>query len=305
MVVTLSILLFVMITGMLYFLGVRFWVSPRTTVDRILEGGVNPDRPAPHPSLAIHDILEKLGNLVPASPADLSSARQRLYNAGFRSPAAFKVFYGVKAVATVALPLLVWLASMRLGIGSDNRMFLLVASAGLGFIGPNEVLSLLIRRRKKRITRALPNALDLLIVCVESGLGLDQAIIQVSREMRHSYEELSSEFAITNLEMRHGKRRAEALKNLGERCGVDDLKKLCSTLVQADRFGTSISQTLRTHADFMRVTARQRAEEKAAKLSIKLVFPIFFCILPSLFVVTVGPVVFRIMNVLIPMMKGD
>ncbi len=305
MVVTFSILLFVMITGMLYFLGVKFWISPRTTVERILEGGANTGRPAPHPSLAIHDILAKLGNLVPASPADLTSARQRLYNAGFRSPGAFKIFYGLKALATVALPLLVWLVSMRLGVSNDNRMFLIVASAGLGFIVPNEVLGLLVKRRKKRITRALPNALDLLIVCVESGLGLDLAIIQVSREMRKAYPELSSEFAITNLEMRHGKRRSEALKNLGERSGVEDMKKLCSTLVQADRFGTSISQTLRTHADFMRVTARQRAEEKAAKLAIKLVFPIFFCILPSLFVVTVGPVIFRIMNVLIPMMKGD
>lgn len=304
MVVTFSILLFVMITGMLYFLGVKFWVSPRTTVDRVLEGGTGSDRRAPHPSLAIHDILEKLGNLVPASPADLSSARQRLYNAGFRTPGTFKLFYGVKAVATVALPVLVWLACVRFGVSTDNRLFLLVASAGIGFIAPNEVLGLLVKRRKKKIMRALPNALDLLIVCVESGLGLDQGIIQVSREMRISYPELSSEFAITNLEMRHGKRRAEAMKNLGERSGVDDMKKLCSTLVQADRFGTSISQTLRTHADFMRVTARQRAEEKAAKLAIKLVFPIFFCILPSLFVVTVGPVIFRIMNVLIPMMEG-
>ena len=175
---------------------------------------------------------------------------------------------------------------MRLGVGNDNLIFLIVASARIGFILPNEVLGCLIKRRKKRITRALPNALDLLIVCVESGLGLDQAIIQVSREMPH------------------GKRRPEALKNLGERSGVDDMKKLCSTLVQADRFGTSIPQTPHTHADFMPVTARQRAEEKAAKLAIKLVFPIFFCILPSLFVVTAGPVVFRIINVLIPMMKS-
>ena len=176
--------------------------------------------------------------------------------------------------------------------------------AGLGFLGPNEVLKLLIKKRKKRITRALPNGLDLMIVCVESGLGLDQAIVQVSREMLKAYPEMSSEFAITNLEMRHGKRRAEALKNLGDRTDVDDMRKLCSTLIQADRFGTSIAQSLRTHADFMRLTARQRAEEKAAKLAIKLVFPIFFCILPSLFVVSVGPVVYRIFNVLIPMMKG-
>jgi tight adherence protein C len=181
-------------------------------------------------------------------------------------------------------------------------MGLILGAAGLGFLGPNEGLQYLIKRRKRRIEKGLPNGLDLLVVCVESGLGLDQAITQVSREMQKSYPELSNEFAITNLEMRHGKRRADALRNLGERTGVDDIKKLVSTLVQADRFGTSIAQTLRTHSEFMRTTARQRAEEKAAKVGIKLVFPIFFCILPSLFVVTVGPVVVKIFLELIPMM---
>jgi tight adherence protein C len=305
MVLTLSILLFVMVMGILYFFGVKFWVAPRTAVERILEGGVRAEQAPRHPSLAIHDLLERLGTFVPASPADLTVARQRLFHAGFRTPGAFKVFYGMKLLATLALPAFVWVASQWLTLSADNRLLLTLASAGLGFLLPNEILGYLIKRRKKKINRSLPNALDLMIVCVESGLGLDQAIIQVSREMQSSDPELSSEFAITNLEMRHGKRRAEALKNLGERCGVDDMKKLCSTLVQADRFGTSISQTLRTQADFMRVTARQRAEEKAAKLAIKLVFPIFFCILPSLFVVTVGPVIYRIINVLIPMMRAS
>ena len=125
-------------------------------------------------------------------------------------------------------------------------MGLLLGGAGVGFLGPNEALNYLIKRRKKRVERALPNALDLMVVCVESGLGLDQAITQVSREMQKSGPEISNELAITNLEMRHGKRRAEALRNLGERTGVDDVKKLVSTLIQADRFGTSIAVTLRT-----------------------------------------------------------
>jgi tight adherence protein C len=304
MVLTFSILVFVMVTGLLYFLGMKFWVTPRTAVDRIVEGGIDVSREAAHPSLAIHDLLEKLGNIVPASPGDTTTAQRRLFAAGFRSNTALKVFLGIKAVSLVALPLLTWLLLTRTTVSSDNSLFLIAGMAGLGFLGPNEVLKLLIKKRKKKITRALPNGLDLMIVCVESGLGLDQAIVQVSREMVKSYPEMSSEFAITNLEMRHGKRRAEALKNLGDRADVDDMRKLCSTLIQADRFGTSIAQSLRTHADFMRLTARQRAEEKAAKLAIKLVFPIFFCILPSLFVVTVGPVVYRIFNVLIPMMKG-
>jgi len=304
MVLTFSILIFVMVTGLLYFLGMKFWVTPRTAVDRIVEGGMHARQEAAHPSLAIHDLLEKLGNLVPASPTDATTAQQRLFAAGFRSNTALRVFLGIKAVCLIGLPLLMWLLLSSSGVRGDNSLFLILAMAGLGFLGPNEVLKFFIKRRKKRITRALPNGLDLMIVCVESGLGLDQAIVQVSREMYKSYPELSSELAVTNLEMRHGKRRAEALKNLGDRTDVDDMRKLCSTLIQADRFGTSIAQTLRTHADFMRLTARQRAEEKAAKLAIKLVFPIFFCILPSLFVVTVGPVVYRIFHVLIPMMQG-
>lgn len=303
MVLTYSILVFVMVTGLLYFFGMKFWVAPRSAVDRIMEGGVQAEQVA-HPSLAIHDVLEKLGNIVPASPTDMTATRKKLFAAGYRTNNALRIFYGVKAACAVALPALIWLLVTQTGVAAENQLFLVLASGGLGWLGPNEALKLLISRRKKRIMRALPNSLDLLIVCVESGLGLDQAIIQVSREMSKSYPELSSEFAITNLDMRHGKPRAEALKQLGERSGIDDMRKLCSTLIQADRFGTSIAQTLRTHADFMRLTARQKAEEKAAKLAIKLVFPIFFCILPSLFVVTVGPVIYRIMNVLIPMMES-
>lgn len=302
MVLALSVLLFITVTALLYFFGVRFWVQPRVMVDRVL-GDTLDDQPR-HPSLALHDLLEKVGNLVPKSPADLSQTQKRLYNAGLRAPVALKSFYGIKVLATVVLPLTAWLATMQLGVTGTNRTGFIILALGLGFLGPNEVLQLLVKRRRKRVERALPNALDLLVVCVESGLGLDQAMVQVSRELQGGYPEISNEFAITNLEMRHGKRRAEALRNLGERTGVDDMKKLVSVLVQADRFGTSIGQALRTHADFMRLSARQKAEEKAAKIGIKLVFPIFFCILPSLFVVTVGPVVARILFELLPMMQG-
>jgi tight adherence protein C len=139
---------------------------------------------------------------------------------------------------------------------------------------------------------------------VESGLGLDQAILQVAKELQHAHPEISEEFAMVNLELKAGKRRAEALRNLAERTAVDDLKKLVAVLIQADRFGTGVAASLRAHADFMRVQARQLAEEKAAKLGVKLVFPIFFCILPSLFIVTVGPVAVKIVRELIPMMSG-
>ena len=144
---------------------------------------------------------------------------------------------------------------------------------------------------RNRSIAALANALDLMVVCVESGLGLDQAILQVAKELEHAHPEITEELAIVNLELKAGKRRAEALRNLADRTAVEDLKKLVAVLIQADRFGTGVAQSLRAHSDYMRVQARQIAEEKAAKLGVKLVFPIFFCILPSLFVVTVGPVV--------------
>ena len=302
MVLLMSVFLFIALMSMLYFFGVKFWVNPKTMLERVT--GDNLGQPATHSSLAFHDLLAKVGNLVPASPVDLSSAQKRLYNAGYRSAAALKVFYGIKAVATLLLPLLAWVALASAGVGGENLFGLIALAGGLGFLGPNEFVNHMVKRRKHRISRALPNALDLMVVCVESGLGLDQAVLQVSRELQASYPEISGEFAITNLEMRHGKQRAEALRNLGERTGVDDMKKLMATLIQADRFGTSIGQTLRTHSEFMRTTARQRAEEKAAKMGIKLVFPIFFCILPALFVVTVGPVIVKIMFELLPMMSG-
>jgi tight adherence protein C len=139
---------------------------------------------------------------------------------------------------------------------------------------------------------------------VESGLGLDQAILQVAKELEHAHKEITEEFTMVNLELKAGKRRADALRNLAERTSVDDLRKLVAVLIQADRFGTGVAQSLRAHADYMRVQARQIAEEKAAKLGVKLIFPIFFCIMPSLFVVTVGPVVVRIMRELLPMINN-
>ena len=303
MVLVMSIALFVTVTCFLYLFGMKFWVNPKTMLDRLKEGG---EEAAPvHPSLAFMQILAKVGNWVPASPGDLTTAQQRLYNAGYRSTAALKILYGVKVVLTLALPAVSWITLSHFGATTENRIGLTVLSAGLGFLGPNEFVLRMVKRRKRQISRSLPNALDLMVVCVESGLGLDQSILQVSRELQQGHPEISSEFAITNLEMRHGKRRAEALRNLGERTGVDDVKKLVSTLVQADRFGTSIAETLRTHSEFMRTTARQRAEEKAAKMGIKLVFPIFFCILPSLFVVTVGPMLIKIFFELIPLMSGS
>ena len=143
-----------------------------------------------------------------------------------------------------------------------------------------------------------------MVVCVESGLGIDQTMLQVAKELQFAHPEICDEFTLMNLELRAGKRRHEALHNLADRAGVEDLKKLVAVLVQTDRFGTSIAQSLRGHADYLRTLARQRAEERASKLAVKLVFPIFFCILPSLFVVTIGPVITRLIRDLLPMIEN-
>ena len=299
----LSCLLFGLLVVALSLAGLKLYVRPKEILDRVSASAPAGAEPAPvHPSLIFRDLAQKLGNLVPASPKDVNLMQRRLIRAGFRGPNSLKVLYGTKAFFGLVLPLatIVGLAGVDMDIGNK------IAGAGfaalLGFIGPNQFLLRMARRRQRKIQRGLANSLDLMVVCVESGLGLDQAILHVAKELDAAHPEISQEFAMVNFELKAGKRRSEALRNLADRSGVEDLKKLVAVLIQADRFGTGVAQSLRGHSEYMRVQARQTAEEKAAKLGVKLVFPIFFCILPSLFVVTVGPVAVRIVRELIPMM---
>lgn len=258
----------------------------------------------PAPSLIWHQLVNWIGNVVPASPKDLPLLKRRLVQAGFRDPEAARIFNAAKAVSAVLLGAGGAAVAMRLHPTVENTIFLVAGLAFAGYTLPMRYLMLRIKRRRRAMERGLPSALDLMVVCVESGLGLDQTTLQVAQELRSAYPAICEEFAVLNLEMRAGKRRAEALHNLAERAGVEDLKKLVAVLIQTDRFGTSISQTLRSHSEYMRTMARQRAEEQAAKLAVKLVFPIFFCVLPSLFVVTVGPVLTRLVRDLFPMFEN-
>ncbi len=285
--------------------GLRMWIRPKEAIERVTGAGQPASEVMPvHPSLAFRDLLVKLGNYIPQSPKDVTVMRRKLIRAGLRQENALIQLYGWKVVMAVALPALMFMITLRSDADPTNKMLVIAAAAGIGFFGPNEFVNLKAKSRQKQVRRGLPNALDLLVVCVESGLGLDQAILQVAKELEHAHPEISEEFALVNYELKAGKRRAEALRNMAERTAVEDLKKLVAVLIQADRFGTGVAQSLRGHADYMRVQARQTAEEKAAKLGVKLVFPIFFCILPSLFVVTVGPVVVKIIRELIPMMNN-
>ncbi len=304
MTLLLPLLIFfgIAVAGAMY--GMKIYVRPKEAMDRVVGGAHQAEEMPAHPSLAFHDLIKRLGNIVPQSPKDVTVMQRRLIRAGIRKEGALKVLYGAKAVLGIAFPLIALAVVAGSETDTSNKFIVILLATAIGFFGPNEYVRRKAGRRQKEIARGLPNALDLLVVCVESGLGLDQAILQVSKELEHAHPEISEEFGLVNLELKAGKRRVEALRNLAERTGVDDLKKLVAVLIQADRFGTGVAQSLRAHSDFMRVQARQVAEEKAAKLGVKLIFPIFFCILPSLFVVTVGPVAMKIIRELVPMMQN-
>jgi tight adherence protein C len=294
-----SFVIFLMFAAGLTFAGVKMYVKPKEALERVAGTGMSVHDATPvHPSLLFRELVKRLGNIVPASPKDVTVMQRRLIRAGYRNPNALKVLYGAKAIFAVLLPVLVGVAVYNSSAQQSNKIMAILVSVAAGFFGPNEYVRMAAKRRQKHIQRGLANSLDLMVVCVESGLGLDQAIMQVAKELEQAHPEISEELAIVNLELKAGKRR------LADRTAVEDLKKLVAVLIQADRFGTGVAQSLRAHSDYMRVQARQIAEEKAAKLGVKLVFPIFFCILPSLFVVTVGPVVMKIMRELLPMMNN-
>jgi tight adherence protein C len=276
----------------------------RTRAVRLFERSAPAAVPASSPALAWRHLVSRIGAAVPASANALPLLKRRLMRAGFRHPNAAGYFQGVRMLTALCFTAGASVVAWRSYAPLENLLLGVGAAAALGYIAPMQYLLLRIRRRQHAIARGLPNTLDLMVVCVESGLGIDQTTLQVAKELQSAHPEICGEFTVMNLELRAGKRRAEALHNLAERTGVEDVRKLVAVLVQTDRFGTSIAQCLRGHADYLRTMARQRAEERASKLAVKLVFPIFFCVLPSLFVVTVGPVITRLVRDLLPMIEN-
>ena len=222
-----------------------------------------------------------------------SALRLRFANAGWRSPVALQIYFVSKTLLTVLLPTLAWsvLNAQSWPANPMLRMALVVAAAALGYYLPDAVLKLRIKSRQLELLHGFPDALDLLRLCVQAGLGLDAAIERVGREMRHARPVLSEEFALTGLALRAGSSRAEALRNLSQRVGLKDIDALVAMLIQADRYGTSVSESLAVHADALRTQRRLRAEEAAAKLPVKLLIPLIFCVFPSLLTVLLGPVV--------------
>jgi tight adherence protein C len=227
-----------------------------------------------------------------------------LMRAGIRAESALAVFYGIRIISVLVLLCVSLILEPKMPPNPVLRMALMVSGCAAGWILPRFVLEKKVAKRELLLRLSLPDALDLLVVSVEAGLGLDQAIQHVARELQVSHPELSEELSLVTLEMRAGKRRADALRNLADRTGEPEIGKLTAILIQNDRFGTSMGESLRTHSDFLRTRRRQEAEERAGKVGVKLVFPIFFFILPSMLIVAAGPGILKIIKYLFPLMSG-
>jgi tight adherence protein C len=242
--------------------------------------------------------LKRIGERLPKNPKDLGKIQQRLVQAGYRGPEAVPVFLAIR----IGVALAAFALCMSSVLGKPNLPMAL-GVAGFGYVVPGIVLARKARRRQHRIRLSLADALDLLVVSVEAGLGLDQALARVGQELAFAYPDLSSELRLVNLELLAGTSRTQALRNLADRTGVDDLSSLVAMLVQTDKFGTSVANSLRVFSDTLRTKRRQRAEEAAAKTGVKMVFPLVICIFPAIWIVTIGPAAIKFVKVLGPMGK--
>jgi len=293
--VTIGILIFIAILA----IGNAAFGRSRTLEQRVSEG----DEAGRRPWLNLggllkgsEQIIKPLGEIIPRSPEEMGRQERRLVKAGFRRKDAPGLFYGVK----VALAILLLVLFAAGGYLASNPLLYIVLAVLLGAMVPDFWMSRRIKNRKENIQLAIPDALDLTVVCVEAGLGLDQSLMRIGQEIRAIHRDLSDELRLLNLEVNAGKSRAQSLRNLANRTEVDDLKALVAVLIQTDRFGTSIAQSLRVFSDSLRVKRRQRAEERAAKTTIKMIPPLVFFILPAIFVVVLGPAIITLVQEFLP-----
>ncbi|HWA98722.1 MAG TPA: type II secretion system F family protein [Pirellulales bacterium] len=242
--------------------------------------------------------------LQPKTELEANKLKLRLSCGGFRNEAAPSMFLGLKLAGLIAGLMLSGVTLVALSQFNQKAVMTAVAFGGVMFYLPDVGLYLISKRRQDQLFLGLPDALDLMVVCVEAGLGLDQAMRKVSEEMKKTYRVISDEFGLSNFQLQMGRSRSEVLHELGIRSGVDDLRALSSILIQADKFGSSIAQALRVQSDSMRTRRRQLAEEKAAKTAVKLIFPLVIFIFPGIFVVLVGPAAITMVREMFPMMSG-
>ena len=256
----------------------------------------------------LHSLLTRLGEAnKPSNESEVSAIREALETAGYRHAQAPILFLGAKLLSGIlALGIAIVFPTKLLGFPTmTTQLVIYVGAASAGYFLPMLWLRHAVSKRKEKIQDAFPDALDLMVVCVEAGLGLDAAISRVNSEIRVAHPELAEEFHLVSLELRTGLSRAEALRNLSRRVDLEEVSSLVALLVQTDKFGTSIGQSLRVHSDSMRVNRQLRAEELAAKLPVKMLFPLVFFIFPSLFVVVVGPAAIKVARILLPTLVGQ
>ncbi len=242
--------------------------------------------------------------LQPKNEAEQGKLKVRLQNAGFRQEGAASIFLGLKIIG-LAIGFMLCGGGMLISSGmTQNTLMYTIMGAGLLFYVPDIIILLIKRSRQQKIFLSLPDALDLMVVCVEAGLALDQAMRKVNEEMSKIYPVIAEEFGLCNLQLQMGRARADVLRELGTRTGVEDVRALVGILIQADKFGSSIAQALRVQSDAMRTRRRQLAEEKAAKTAVKLIFPLVMFIFPGIFVVLVGPAAIMWVQKAAPSMRG-
>jgi tight adherence protein C len=245
-------------------------------------------------------VLKPLGEMLPRSPEEMSRQERRLVRAGIRRKDAPFVFNGVK-LSLIIVFLAIFILTRQMG---TNPLLYASLSLLFGVLIPDLWLARRGAVRNDNIQLGLPNALDLTVVCIEAGMGLDQALMRIGQEIKRGFPDLSDELHVLGLEVNAGRKRSDALRNLGNRTNNQDLKALVAVLIQTDRFGTSVAQALRTFSDTLRVTRRLRAEEHAAKMGVKMMPPLVFLIFPALLIVIVGPAVIGIIRDLIPVLTG-
>jgi tight adherence protein C len=232
-------------------------------------------------------VLEKVEKVVPKSQSEISVVQQRLVRAGYRNESAMKYFYASKAI----VPLILCAALSFTSFAKDSPFIVYVGGLGLGYLAPDFWLGRKIKKRQSEIRRSLPDVLDLLVICLEAGLGMDQATTRTAMELATTHPIIADELDLVVLEQRAGRPRSECWRHMADRTDVDVVRNLVSTLVQAEQFGTSIAKTLRTHSDTMRTQRVQQIEEQAAKTTVKLIFPLVLFIFPCMFIVTIGPAI--------------
>lgn len=237
-------------------------------------------------------VVEHLEKVIPKSQAEVGVLQQRLIRAGYREESAQAFFRGTKVIAMAVFVAVVYFT----GLGEGNPFIMYICALGLGFLAPDMLLGQIIKRRQNKIRRGLPDALDLMVVCLEAGLSLDQGVKRTAEDLAKAHPALCDELRIVVLEQRAGRPRTDCWRHMAERTDVDVVRNLVSVLVQSEQFGTSVAKTLRVHSENLRTQRIQKVEEMAAKTTVKLVFPLVLCIFPSLFLVVLGPAVITMMD---------